>query len=142
MDSKTHREMVKIITGLMGTPFKLGGLTPETGFDCLSFPVHVYERLGFQRPLSFEGRHWENYWQDYQTPAGYALFERFLKSLGSEVPPAFKLPGDLLILQGEGHITAAIQLLNQKATRVDPKAGVIIFPSHLIKDLRGVRRVV
>jgi hypothetical protein len=58
------------------------------------------------------------------------------------VDPGFRLPGDLLILQGEGHITAAILLLNQKASRVDPKAGVIIFPAHLVKDLRGVRRVV
>ncbi len=142
MDRHKQKEMVRIITGLMGTPFKLGGLTPETGFDCLSYPTYVYERLGFVRPLEFEGRNWENYWQGYQTPEGYSLFERFLKSLGQEVDPGFRLPGDLLILQGEGHITAAILLLNQKASRVDPKAGVIIFPAHLIKDLRGVRRVV
>ena len=48
--------------GLVGTPYKYGGNTPESGFDCSGLIVHVFQsRAGISPPrttaeLSFWGR--------------------------------------------------------------------------------------
>jgi cell wall-associated NlpC family hydrolase len=145
MTPAEYKEMVKIISPLMRVPWKLGSFDPAQGFDCVSFPLYVYEKLGADLPHEFEGLTWETYAEAYQQKPDYPLFLRFLLSLGQKIDPNYRLPGDLLVMaggdQGE-HITAAILLPNQKAVRVDPGLGVMIFPAQLIKDLRGVRRVV
>ena len=145
MSPDVYRQMVEIISALMGKPWVLGSFDPAVGFDCVSFPLYVYDQLGANLPHEFEGLTWESYAAAYRLKPDYGLFERFLLSLGEEVPRPYRLPGDLLVMaggdQGE-HITAAILLPNQKAVRVDPTLGVMIFPSKLIKDLRGIRRVI
>lgn len=55
MSSRISQEQADEITlyavGLIGTPYRFGGNTPDTGFDCSGLIGHVYQtRAGFAPP--------------------------------------------------------------------------------------------
>lgn len=53
-------EVTVYAVGLVGTPYRYGGNTPVSGFDCSGLIGHVYKtRTGVSLPRSVSGlRHW------------------------------------------------------------------------------------
>ena len=138
-----YREMVKLITPLMGKPWKLGSMDAEGGFDCLSFVLYIYQSLGMEIPKEFEGLTLKSYARRWAGKADYQLFERFLMSLGEPIPDWVKLPGDLLIIGGDdGSVFPAIALLNGNAVAMDQRLGAMIFPLKAIKNVKSIRRMI
>jgi cell wall-associated NlpC family hydrolase len=49
-------QLTEYALSLTGTPYKYGGTSPDTGFDCSGFVGHVFkEKLGKTLPRSSEG---------------------------------------------------------------------------------------
>ncbi|HUY72084.1 MAG TPA: C40 family peptidase [Gaiellaceae bacterium] len=67
---------------LLGTPYRWGGDSPITGFDCSGFVRFVYARFGVRLPHS-----------------SYADF-----GLGRSVARSSLQPGDLVFFNGVGHV--------------------------------------
>jgi cell wall-associated NlpC family hydrolase len=67
---------------LLGTPYRWGGDSPSTGFDCSGFVRFVYARFGVNLPHS-----------------SYADF-----GLGKRVARGLLQPGDLVFFDGVGHV--------------------------------------
>jgi cell wall-associated NlpC family hydrolase len=42
--------VISLAKTFIGVPYKYGGLTPESGFDCSGFVKYVYERFGLEMP--------------------------------------------------------------------------------------------
>ena len=73
---------VKAALGVVGTPYRWGGESPATGFDCSGLVRWAYGRVGIDLPHS-----------------SYALYGE-----GRRVPEARMEPGDVLIFDGLGHV--------------------------------------
>jgi cell wall-associated NlpC family hydrolase len=72
----------RIALGAVGIPYRYGGESPESGFDCSSLVRWAYGRLGVDLPHS-----------------SYAL-----ASEGRRVAEANMRPGDVLLFDGLGHV--------------------------------------
>jgi cell wall-associated NlpC family hydrolase len=66
----------------VGVPYRWGGMSPASGFDCSGLVYWAYGRLGVDVPHS-----------------SYALY-----SMGRRVARARMKPGDLLFFYGQGHV--------------------------------------
>jgi cell wall-associated NlpC family hydrolase len=66
----------------VGVPYRWGGASPASGFDCSGLVHWTYSRLGIELPHS-----------------SYALYER-----GRRVPRSRMKPGDVLFFYGLGHV--------------------------------------
>lgn len=66
----------------VGVPYRWGGASPASGFDCSGLVYWAYGRLGVELPHS-----------------SYALFDR-----GRRVARSRMRPGDLLFFSGLGHV--------------------------------------
>jgi cell wall-associated NlpC family hydrolase len=66
----------------VGTPYRWGGSSPESGFDCSGLVYWAFGRLGLELPHS-----------------SYALYD-----LGRRVPRSKLKRGDLLFFAGLGHV--------------------------------------
>jgi cell wall-associated NlpC family hydrolase len=73
---------VRFARGLLGIPYRWGGDSPSTGFDCSGFVRFVYAHFGVALPHSS--------YEDYR--------------LGMGVPRRSLRPGDLVFFNGEGHV--------------------------------------
>ncbi len=137
MTRNQYREMVKILTPLIGKPLIFGEM------DCVNLLRLVYEPLGASLPTEFEGLTWETYAERWKKAPDYSLVERFLMGLGRPIEPNYLLPGDLLIISDmTGGVFPAIALINSKAVTVDRKIGVMVFPTHVLREIKAVRRIV
>ncbi len=67
---------------LLGVPYRWGGDSPQSGFDCSGFVRFVYAHFGFELPHS-----------------SYADFD-----LGVRVARGSLRPGDLVFFDGVGHV--------------------------------------
>jgi cell wall-associated NlpC family hydrolase len=76
-----HRA-ARIALGAVGVPYRWGGASPESGFDCSGLVYWTYGRLGVELAHS-----------------SYALYD-----LGRRVPRSRLEPGDLLFFAGLGHV--------------------------------------
>ena len=47
--------VVNYASEYIGTPYKYGGVQPETGFDCSGFVSYVFKKFGVQLPRSSKG---------------------------------------------------------------------------------------
>ena len=74
--------VVKFARRLVGVPYRWGGDSPATGFDCSGFVRFVYKHFGITLPHS-----------------SYADFD-----LGVRVPRGSLRPGDLVFFDGVGHV--------------------------------------
>jgi cell wall-associated NlpC family hydrolase len=72
----------RVALGAVGVPYRYGGESPETGFDCSGLVRWAYGRLGVDLPHS-----------------SYAL-----ASEGRRVEEANMRPGDVLLFDGLGHV--------------------------------------
>jgi len=66
----------------VGVPYRWGGTSPATGFDCSGLVYWAYGRLGVDVPHS-----------------SYALY-----ATGRRVAPSRMKPGDVLVFSGLGHV--------------------------------------
>ena len=73
---------VRFARHLTGIPYRWGGTSPRTGFDCSGFVRFVYAHFGISLPHS-----------------SYAQF-----GLGRRIPRAALKPGDLVFFDGAGHV--------------------------------------
>jgi cell wall-associated NlpC family hydrolase len=73
---------VKIARKQLGVPYRWGGTSPRSGFDCSGLVRFVYEHLGISLPHS-----------------SYAQFDR-----GRRVARRWLKPGDLVFFDGVGHV--------------------------------------
>ena len=74
--------VVQIALKQRGVPYRWGGISPRTGFDCSGFTRWVYAHVGINLPHS-----------------AYAQF-----SMGRRVSLGQLKPGDLLFFYGLGHV--------------------------------------
>ena len=65
----------------LGVPYKWGGASPSTGFDCSGLTMFVYAQLGVSLP-HYTGDQWQ---------------------MGTAVSRSDLQPGDLLFFDGLGH---------------------------------------
>ena len=73
--------VVGIAMRYLGIPYRWGGASPSTGFDCSGFVMYVYAQVGVSLP------------HNAATQYGY----------GSPVPRSDLQPGDLVFFNGLGH---------------------------------------
>jgi cell wall-associated NlpC family hydrolase len=73
---------VKVALGVVGTPYRWGGESPASGFDCSGLVRWAYGRVGVDLPHN-----------------SYALYGE-----GRRVREAEMEPGDLLFFEGLGHV--------------------------------------
>jgi cell wall-associated NlpC family hydrolase len=73
---------VRIALRAVGVPYRWGGSSPASGFDCSGLVHWTYSRLGIELPHS-----------------SYALYDR-----GRRIARARIKPGDLLFFSGLGHV--------------------------------------
>lgn len=66
----------------VGVPYRWGGISPVSGFDCSGLVYYAYGRLGIKLPHS-----------------SYALFDH-----GRGIPRRKMRPGDVLFFSGLGHV--------------------------------------
>jgi len=73
---------VKVARKMLGVPYRWGGASPRSGFDCSGLVRFVYGRLGISLPHS-----------------SYADF-----NVGRHVARRWLKPGDLVFFHGLGHV--------------------------------------
>jgi cell wall-associated NlpC family hydrolase len=79
----THSNVVAIAEQYLGYPYRWGGASPSTGFDCSGLVMYVFSKVGVSLPHS-----------------SYAQY-----GYGSPVPSMSQLqPGDLVFFDGLGHV--------------------------------------
>ena len=47
---KQRQSVVRIATSLIGTPYRFGGTSPKTGFDCSGLVFYTHQQLGHTLP--------------------------------------------------------------------------------------------
>jgi cell wall-associated NlpC family hydrolase len=77
-----HPEAASVALQYLGIPYRWGGDSPTTGFDCSGLVMYVYEQLGIPLP--------------HQSEAQYGY--------GTPVPRDQLLPGDLVFFDGLSHV--------------------------------------
>ena len=81
-DASRGAQAVAIAMRYLGVPYKWGGASPSTGFDCSGFTMYVFAQIGVSLP--------------HYAAAQYAL--------GHPVSKAELQPGDLVFFSGLGHM--------------------------------------
>ena len=76
-----HPEVVSIALRYLGIPYRWGGSSPSTGFDCSGFVMYVYGRIGISLP--------------HHAASQYAY--------GRPVARSQLAPGDIVFFNGLGH---------------------------------------
>jgi cell wall-associated NlpC family hydrolase len=114
--------VAKIAVKAVGVPYRWGGASPVSGFDCSGLVHWAYARLGIELPHS-----------------SYALYD-----LGRQVAPRRMEAGDLLFFYGLGHV--GVYLGGGRMVHA-PRSGrtvevVRLAGSDYGAQLVGVRRIV
>jgi peptidoglycan DL-endopeptidase CwlO len=78
----THGGVVGIAMQYLGVPYRWGGASPSTGFDCSGFVMYVFAQIGVSLPHST-----------------YAMY-----GMGAPVARDQLQPGDLVFFDGLGHM--------------------------------------
>jgi cell wall-associated NlpC family hydrolase len=78
----THGGVVSIAMQYLGVPYRWGGASPSSGFDCSGFVMYVYAQVGVSLPHS-----------------SYSQY-----GMGSPVSRDQLQPGDLVFFDGLGHV--------------------------------------
>lgn len=111
----------RIAVQAVGIPYRWGGASPASGFDCSGLVYWAYRHLGVELPHS-----------------SYALYD-----LGRRVPRSRLKPGDLVFFYGLGHVGMYI---GRNRMVHAPSSGkrvevVRLYGSHYGRRLVGARRI-
>jgi len=114
-------EVVAISMGYLGIPYKWGGASPSTGFDCSGFTMYVFAQVGVSLP----------HYAAAQFGMGVAVSQDQLE------------PGDLVFFRGLGHMGMYIGGGNYIHS---PQTGDVVkisslSESYAISNWVGARRV-
>ena len=120
-DASRGAQVVSIAMRYLGVPYKWGGASPSTGFDCSGFTMYVFAQIGVSLP--------------HYAAAQYGL--------GRDVPKSNLQPGDLVFFRGLGHMGMYIGGGNFIHA---PQTGDVVKISSLSEPYRvanwvGARRV-
>jgi cell wall-associated NlpC family hydrolase len=74
--------VVRVARRLLGVPYRYGGSSPQTGFDCSGFVTFVYRHVGILLP--------------------HSSFDQF--RIGRSISRRALRPGDLVFFDGVGHV--------------------------------------
>lgn len=117
-------DVAMLALGLVGTPYRFGGNSPEGGFDCSGFIGYVYaQALGLRLPRTV----------------------RELQAWGQAVTPAEMRTGDLVFM-GRGAVAthAGIVVSRRRFVHAPSTGGTVrmdaIDAPHWARNLREVRR--
>ncbi len=111
-------DAIPIAVSLLGTPYRVGGASPATGFDCSGFVMFVYASIGKSVP--------------HYTVDIWNAFPR--------VPLHQLAPGDLILSDGLGHM--GIYMGNGQYIH-SPQTGDVVKISSLADragDIQGAVR--
>jgi cell wall-associated NlpC family hydrolase len=78
----TGERAVRFAVAEVGVPYRWGGESPATGFDCSGLVRYAYGRVGIDLPHN-----------------SYALYGE-----GRRIPASRMAPGDILFFEGLGHV--------------------------------------
>jgi cell wall-associated NlpC family hydrolase len=128
------------VNKLVDAKYALGNTAK--GFDCVNSLIHVYRSCGINFPKQFKHYTEQNYADLWKEGKARDDFEEFLHSLGQEINPNYKAPGDLLLFEAkEIRVLPAVYVGNGKMLLV-LKEGLKILPFKFFKKiLRSVRRL-
>ena len=120
-DASRGAQVVAIAMRYLGVPYKWGGASPSTGFDCSGFTMYVFAQIGVSLP--------------HYAAAQYGL--------GRPVSKSELAPGDLVFFRGLGHMGMYIGGGNFIHA---PRTGDVVKISSLSEPYRvanwvGARRV-
>ena len=120
-DASRGAQVVAISMRYLGVPYKWGGASPSTGFDCSGFTMYVFAQIGVSLP--------------HYAAAQYAM--------GVPVARSQLQPGDLVFFRGLGHMGMYIGGGNFIHA---PQTGDVVKISSLNEPYRvanwvGARRV-
>jgi cell wall-associated NlpC family hydrolase len=120
-DASRGAQVVAIAMRYLGVPYKWGGASPSTGFDCSGFTMYVFAQIGVSLP--------------HYAAAQYGL--------GHAVSKSELQPGDLVFFRGLGHMGMYIGGGNFIHS---PQTGDVVKISSLSEPYRlanwvGARRV-
>ncbi len=120
-DASRGAQVVAIAMRYLGVPYRWGGASPATGFDCSGFTMYVFAQIGVSLP--------------HYAAAQYGL--------GRPVSKSELAPGDLVFFRGLGHMGMYIGGGNFIHS---PRTGDVVKISSLSEPYRvanwvGARRV-
>jgi len=120
-DASRGAQVVSIAMGYLGVPYKWGGASPSSGFDCSGLTMYVFAQIGVALP--------------HYAAAQYGL--------GRAVSKSELAPGDLVFFRGLGHMGMYIGGGNFIHA---PRTGDVVKISSISEPYRvanwvGARRV-
>jgi cell wall-associated NlpC family hydrolase len=118
-----HHRLAEIwLADYLGAPYRLGGMSRQEGYDCLSLVFTLLCRLGADLKPFWGERDITNYWIDYDLEQ----LPEWVRSLGEEIDVRRRQPGDVLLcLLADGQWHASVFLGQGLCTLVNGSTGTI-----------------
>lgn len=133
-------EFAQKMSPFLGKPFSLGDRSK--GWDCLNSMKAFFESVRMKFPDEFKGWTWGNYAERWKKEMNFTIFKEFLFSLGEPVERNFILPGDIIIFEKAGYVSAGIYLGSGNFQAVSNPHGVVRMPLRFFETaITGVRRL-
>jgi len=120
-------------------PYKLGGLSREEGYDCVSLTYALLCHLGADIKPYWGDIDITNYWIDYNLE----LISEWVKTLGQEITVEFRQGGDILLCHlPNGQWFSSVYLGSEHCAIVNGDIGKVgVCPFRLLQPhLIEVRR--
>ena len=133
-------EFATTMNKFLGAKFALGD--KASGWDCLNSLEHFFKSAGVDFPGEFKGWTWSNYAERWSRGEGMEVFKEFLISLGESVDINRIMPGDIIVLEKGGIISAGLYLGNGHFQAVSNPHGVVRLPiKFFYSAIISVRRL-
>lgn len=134
--------LAKITSEMVGKPYKLGGYSPDVGFDCLGIIIYLAERWGIKIPDVIFGMTKYSYataWASYPEWTK-KKFIQFVSTLGDEIAPNKMFVPDLVLFRA--HTTTHVGVMcGRGLLSAFPNLGVAIIPIADVEIKRVFRWV-
>lgn len=139
MGKSSLRVMIsKTVAKMLGAPYRLGGMSPEAGFDCMSYIYYFLRGVGAELPLrSTDGTvSIEDYpvFFERDPVAAKALLRREGRGVLQRVAePGRIAPADVLIAYKRGEDpTTSIYVGAGNILSCDVRVGIIVCPRTML----------
>jgi cell wall-associated NlpC family hydrolase len=128
---RNKKTFAEITAGFIGRPFRKGGRSKESGFDCVGFIYNFTLTRGKYFPDALGDIDLQNYpdfYTNHSDKIENALNDLF-DSFGTEVTIGGKLPGDIMIVRHKnGNVFPAVYAGNGNGIASFLNVGVRLFP--------------